>query len=650
MKLNYKFIKYIFPTVALALSSCIYDSYDDGTLGGGSSDEDGDKFYVSFRINEVGLADDDSLEDGEDYEHAIAPNGNNVFFFDEAGTLLSMVELKKENKEDPDDGDNIEATYYTAVINLKNQTVPSSCIVVLNGNKIYKDIVPGKVPDPNVTVGGVLGKIWSDYNNPASIGIDGYNDEGKPYFTMTNSTYFKDGQLQQAVPIEAINLVPEDELDQLPARAVKVYVERMVSKVSFAYDGVNATQPKQFVPEDPKMILFTGFNETGTPQYDTDKSWRVNVVGWGMNGLETKSHIFKNVNPSGNYFSGWSDPANFRTYWSEDPHYEGTYPEQYREAVDNPSLNYYKKMEENGLNQLRNYSYNDLLQRNNLGYVAYLPENTYDADGLRSGLGTRTDLLAGSHIVILAELLSNIDDGNSYTARDVYRDRNNIFYKTEKECFQAKMMELYNTVNSQREMRFRYFCWDENKQNELGEVLIAKTAQTAVGKKYQLWWNGKPFDYEALKSYSPSEYSRPARLTNGDGQRLMWIEGLDIRIDNNTPLKIYNSKGEYLRDATDNDIKSICLEWNGPIDHFKDGKMYYAAPPLITTVNGKDYFGTVRNAWYQFSLVRIKRVGTSVDDDTQEIVPIKVQVEDQLDFSTIMLDWHIIENKLTGVI
>lgn len=159
-------------------------------------------------------------------------------------------------------------------------------------------------------------------------------------------------------------------------------------------------------------------------------------------------------------------------------------------------------------------------------------------------------------------------------------------------------------------------------------------------------------------------------IPHGDGKRLPWPVSGRLVICNSAfvPIDVYTrdlvvagqpNRREYLRPASDNDVKSLLYEWLGATDHFNGGRMYYACgieqdagnyemeDGSVVSRTGR--YGTVRNNWYQFNLKSISGVGVPVDDPGQEIVPDRAGPNDQINVTVSILDWHY-ETTTTPVV
>lgn len=574
-------------------------------------------------------AEDADFVNGSEDEHRIGTSGNFMLFFDENENLMGVTALAipDEHIDKPDD-ENVEARY-VARLAVKDGQLPKYCMLVANGQKVYDrlDQLTGKADD-------VINQIWEE-SDPKKIG---FNDEG--LFTMSSSVYSgTEYKGLVTIPTDIIQYEGEPEDD---TKVLHVHVERMVAKASFKLQsGLSNTFAKDNFKID-YCERFVADGEDMAP--DVNKhAYRVVLTGWNMNAFEKGSYIFKNL-PNGNYFTGWDDAANFRSYWAIDPWYSRTsYAWQYRKAVDN-SLKYYS----GGTTPLRNYSF-DELNDGTFGKYVYFPENTYDANAL-GDLDGRTNVIAGSHLIVCAELESDLD--GSFKKNDVYRDRKNIFYSSAKDCFWALIRDFDYAMKSQIQLRFQHYDWTSTSGSD-GERLTA----LVTGGNYSLYHNGNKVTYDYIMSLPENTILFiDATIKDGDGQVFPWLEGMTIRDESGNTPAIYTSykdgvdsngnpfdnRGNYLRTTDTNDIKSLILEWAGAADHFKDGKMYYAAP--LRLIDG--VYGAVRNAWYRYTLEDVTGLGTSVDNPTEPIIPNETGTLGTLTMKVEILDWHELESNV----
>ena len=710
--------------VLCTFSACINDEFADDVAGTGHTTHPCYlniqlKFDENMSATRAADTNDDNLEYGDHEEHMIGETGNYIILFKD-NNLFDVCELTamtghKHNTEDgrpeKDGGDdsnknngvddNIEATYtYSSKFDAEDEEdFPTSCLVVLNGSEKISKKLEGFKGQKGKGVSDILSIVWDETkveDNPKDIG---FSDDTHKYFTLTNSIYFDENgkkQTTKAIPAEFIGKTLAE------AKLLTIYVERMVAKFSFTTDSeIYAPKKADSETVDP-LIFFEGINENGTIDYQ-DRYWQIKVTGWGINAFETQNYLFKNIkNKQPSYFENWNNASNYRAHWSEDPHYDidnetnevWSYPWQYRWAVDK-ELNYYKALEKvesaNGSNNnlLRNYSYNDIYSETNptidgrltdkFGRIVYTPENTYDPTKYvkesNNSLDSRTNLLAGTHLIVCAELQTILDGTTTYKSNNVYRDRTGIFFESEKDCFVALAYAFNQTMESNSSMKVT--CYDWTNGGVKDKALYAKP----TGDRYFLYYNGEKLTNEYLSTikqeWTDEQFEEwfgsmsPATIRHGDGKLLLWSDKLynqsfpwEIKTDSEVKLALYEKDsfgtdkdghyidipGEFNRYVDADDIKSLLYEWVGAVDHFCDGKMYYPAPVLHNGVKKEkpsqdtmgDY-GVVRNNWYKFKLNDITSFGIPVDAPNEPIVPELIDINDAINVSVSIFDWHLVD-------
>ena len=718
---------------------------------------------------------------GSEAEQIVDVSSSFIIFFDDEGNLFTnpVQDLAdggwdKENEDDyltdderageKEDKNYLEAGYTTRIYpHIDDEgkvTWPSQCLLVLNGpeaDKLKQNIKDKK--EGFTTKEGILGQIWNwDDKNPEKIGR---TKEG--YFTMTNSVYVdKEGNLCNAAIIDKEkHIKPIEELAEIkPEDMLRIRVERMAAKFTFTNEHrLDVDNPDKHYPEERKdllfyptidhdldpLIFFEGISGDGSIIYVATHHWRIRVMGWGINALETENHLFKqvdnlsNTKASGGYFDNWNDPLYYRSYWSKDPHYDDKdntkdgkpliYPWQYRDAVDRGSVSgfhYYNNTPyfndtDPGYSSLKNYSYDYFVNQtypkkedseeiiDNFNRVVYAPENTYG--NLTQNLDSRINLLAGTHLIVCAQLEVNLnDDGETYVVQDWYRDRSGIFYKSERDCFVSFAHSFNQLLRSQESMKYPLYDWSHGGYKFDIKDWIAKPNKgddVKGGMKYMLYNDGyyKVYftdsflaklvdDKEKPQGYmTPEQFTttfgqmKAANILYGDGKLLPWFEDANNNLllkiktcsvsENGTPvggsddLYIYEKDDDSKQasnglveeivpgkersaeydgpNATDDDIKSLLYDWVGPVDHFNQGKMYYAAPVLHNGANKPEKdrsqktlgdYGVVRNNWYQFNLKDIINIGTPVSAPDEPIVPNNVNIDDVINFTVKIIDWH----------
>lgn len=748
--------------VLLAFASCINDDFADDTT---CVDSDDTPWYLGLQLQfdaselSTRATGDTNDPEGTHGEHEIGEVGNYAILFDDKENLFGVYPLTMSL---PDVGHNDYESDVTKegdylrllhVYRRKNK-LPESCLVVLNASdELCKKLEEYDRKRFEAKLSDVLEEVWKDNNNPKNIG---FADSEHKYFTMTNSIYLDDTEKKDVVSIK--NKIYPTIQEALQNRT-KVYVERMVAKFSITNEHKNEHTDKYqeddktdpdlvFYPAidhglDP-LIFFEGLSEDGKIIYVATHNWRIRVTGWGINALETQNNLFKKIQTDGGYFNDWYAEEYFRSYWSEDPHYgdkdkDGKpliYPWQYRDAVDRESVNgfhYYNntsyfKFKDPGYSSLKNYSYGYFVNQtypkkedsegikiiDNFNRVVYAPENTYG--DLTQNLDSRINLLAGTHLIVCAQLEVDLNDNGKYVVQDWYRDRSGIFYKSERDCFVSFAHSLNQLLRSQESMKYPLYDWIHRgyKFGKTKKDWIAKPNRgddvEKRGMKYMLYYDSEVLpdtyltdtylaklvdDKEKPEGYmTPEQFTerfgqmKAANILYGDGKLLPWFEDNANKLLLTIKTCSVNENGEFVDrgsddlyiyekdddskqasnglvaeivpgkkrsaeydgpNATDDDIKSLLYDWVGPVDHFNQGKMYYAAPVLHNGANKPEKdrsqktlgdYGVVRNNWYQFNLKDIINIGTPVSAPDEPIVPNNVNIDDVINFTVKIIGWH----------
>lgn len=651
---------------------------------------------------------------GTEDEHDMSTAYKNFAILFQDNKLIGIYDFAGSNKDNVKENEYPEAKYTNVIriptkVKVEEWSTDCSCLVVLNGSaKIYNQL---KEYEEGANISEILGEVWEEFD-PKNIG---FADLNHTYFTMTNSVFYDDNnKLHAAEKFDPTKYIKKT-YAEAASDPIIVYVERMVAKLTYSEKhekGYLYPLEKENASTVEQVWLYNGYNDEekdangldagNIKVQDITKYCRIQVTGWGVNALESESYIFKNI-PSDYYFWGWNAPNYYRSYWCEDLNYGGSYPWQYRYAVDKKGrFGYYSDKDKPS--PLTNFSYVDFFNlsvESEYYRKVYVPENTYGDDVLKVDYDNRTNLLAGTHLIVCADLL--VDEGvkdleiggeispiGSYVGINLYRDRIGVYYKKQIDCLAELVRQFNHSLNSESTMKFYYYDWTgaTTSDNSDGIMFAAKTAGN-----YQLYYDDIPLTpTEVQKLLSSSDITlSTAYIKDGDGKLLPWtddwISHFTIKKKNADgsydALEVYDGDYDYWEEElkkenntrygykegnagyqapkhpvtslnTTNIIKSLLFEWVGAVDHFNEGKMYYALPILH---NGAQYpieadmttlgnYGVVRNHWYIFTLEDILRIGTPVDKPEDPIVPNRVKTNDQLNFKVKIINWHEIETTV----
>lgn len=717
------FLQVLLVLCALAtLASCVSDKFWEQLEASRNPEPETTPYYMSLTVlnpsgSSVGntrAVGDADYEDGTGLEHQVGEEGNYVILLNGDKTLYGVYPLKLYKWQDYEyEGDDTKEAAYIYITHFyhdEKKALPQYGLVVMNADKSISDWLEGLPKSDENSEADILKKVWEEKSNPKKIGFGEGDGDNPKYFTLTNSAYVNDGSAQVAVKIPKDRIYKS--LDLAKKNPVTVYVERMVARFDFGFEEPTAANEETKTEHTYKPVttlaisMFDGYDPS-QKSHDDDPTYpgeiittdiveksQIKVTGWGINALETQSYPFKSIAANG--AADWNDEALHRYLWGMDPHYTQNntdkYPWQFREAIQKGDLDYY----EQGASPLKNYSYNDFVNKG-IERTVYTPENTYNADILNSlYLDGRNNVLAGTHLIVCAELKTNFyglnkeiypNSNDELESHDLYRDITGVYYPTAKLCLAELVRRFNRDLTSNPVMRYHYYYWNAEDDNELkqnnfnnGEEFIARPSGD-----YQLYLKDdkegwKPFTYASVMNLDDDKVVLPsATILNGDGQVLPWVASLIDKLDirkgpkDTDRLPIYKKDYDYvedeaeikkgnapkpkrpgINDATRNDIKSLLLEWLGAVDHFQGGKMYYAEAIEHRLGYDDKYqayqtgsYGVVRNTWHQITLTDIKYLGTPIDNPDQPIVPNGVVLKDQVNFTIKMLPWHGVSTTVT---
>ena len=651
-------LNFLLLTVLLGTAGCIYDSPDENF-----NEEVGEKNIIGYMAMNLQMSGDDTrasvgdeFEFGNNGEVALASNAGHyaIFYNSESKVPVAIASLTGMNKDESGDKNAIYSVVFATIVGRSEYKEDfeklEKCIVLLNSSV-------------------QMTELWSKTETEllsTTVNSPYYTDSnGIQYMTMSNAIYAEGNTAKVSSTVDPTKIFPTqmEAIEQAwkGNAAVTAYVERLVGKVKLRYENeaYNQGAEKIFTPSNNEMITCEKINENGIPYY-SDKhangnryQYRIKVTGWGINALEQESYLFRQIQPNRGYFTGWNNAGVKRAYWAEDPNYgRATYPSQFRPAVDNTAIHYYKGRN----NILRNRSFTELNASH--GIYNYALENTYDfADATFSNLHDgKLEYLAGSHIILCAELQSNIEDGVNFKATDIYRDRTGNFYRNQKECIKAMVSIFNNQLESHSFLKYTYYDWTNGGGNT---TLYAMTKGS-----YNLWIGNTKVTGANIDQIADNLLS-DATIAQGDGQQILWTDDFKIKDDQGNELQIYtlidevdSKNNKKLRTANPNDIKSLIYQYVGAMEHFNGGKMYYAIPLGLvkaandnsTTQSKYSIYGLVRNCVYDILIHDITGLGTSVDNVNEPIIPNKTYNNERLFISFDILDWHLTEQNVPGVI
>lgn len=405
-----------------------------------------------------------------------------------------------------------------------------------------------------------------------------------------------------------------------------------------------------------------------------------------------------------NGFAGWNSEQRHRSYWSVDPHYNVTdtfnvdgvttkygrhfYPWQFRKAADRSDIISIQagmaagSDREFGVPVLRYNSYNDLYWAEE---ALYVHDNTFDPNVFHPEddkyYDGRASILVGPHLLVTGELYLP-KPGGEYMGEfgvypDIYSDRMRRYYLTEADWVKMFVRDFNRALVAQERMAFPVYDWDGVSSGKANHSYIASPSgscqlflrqraanftnfdtsvttleQTENGVTYSL----TPVTYtliDNLLKESGVHISIITNARNGDGRLLPWVSkdgvnwmdfGLVVRNPEGNKLAFRETKeAENVTryDWTYDMYMSLFHEWFGPVDHYKEGKLYYAGEIKHDPNNlDNNFYGIVRNHLYKFHVNSINGIGTPIDDLDQIIIPEKYAYNDMIMVYLEVIPYH----------
>ena len=681
----------LFAVAALGLSACT-----DARIGGDNPPTPSPDFsvvsgYLGFQLQDFEAESTRSthLEYEDDYERfewfnkgskderAIIdnPDCNWVLFFNSDLSYYGGAKLQK-----PDEVSVASNVYVAPRPEVEDITVfPAYALVVLNSDperieELDKELAAAGTEAVKKVL-TYLNKV--DTGDPESLAMY----EG--YFTMSSNVY-RDGDSNEVVALTALNpdgpvFYETQEEAVLPENLTTFYVERLLAKFTLIIQDRN----RHFDTDKPIVVDGEGRIKVRMEYASTDKeskdimtNWKVNLVNWGLNGLEKNTMLVKSlaVNPSSypwqpeeNFYPGWNSTYMNRSFWAIDENYiSGVYPDQYRQALNDADVkaattnNIYSedydasKGLSKGAYTLVYKSYNSYADRSDSKYSL---ENTFSASLFdNQDISSNPWLRSGTHIILASQLIfddmdSDVDmtkvDASGFMEGVSDKFFSNGLYWSEKALKQQAIATLFTNIyyNKKGEQIpdvvnggfVEYINTDEHPLDDVAPI--------ADGE-------GNPLTHEDLEVNADKYFEfGPAFIKGGDGWVSLKVKDgvtLQARYKNQETGEINNVP------IPEAQLVAYIYRFTNLAKHYKEGRMYYALPVRhnlasqsfehnpVKEVATADY-GVVRNTWYRITVGSILKPGTPVDDPEQPIIPNPEPDEKSLGVEVDIIPWRTVD-------
>ncbi|MCH5221502.1 MAG: Mfa1 fimbrilin C-terminal domain-containing protein [Muribaculaceae bacterium] len=672
---------------SLGLWSCTQD-LDDPTTTDPNTSISGTAGYLGFQLEDAEASSrsthkeyDDDYErfewfnKGTANERAIIDNSesNRVLFFNSDYSYYGSGKLSRPEIT------GLKSNIYVAQKPLEVEGLPAYALVVLNADPERMDVLDTDLYAAGTSaVKTVLNYINEvDTDNPESLAMyDGH-------FTMSSTAYRGEevDTISVLTPLNPAGPVFYETVEEavMPENLTTFYVERLLSKFTLIIKDGN----RRFNTTD--AIIINGPNKLKIRQEyapadglakDIMSDWKINLVNWGINGLEKNTYLVKTLveNPVAfpwdlkeNFYIGWNSPTLYRSYWALDENYStGIYPDQYRQALDVEGVlaattNNIYTADYSATEGLAKGDYTLIYKPYN-AYTdrtenKYSLENTFDVSVMNDqDIASQPWLRCGTHIILTAQFIVNeIDkdvdltnvDATGFISGVADKYFSNGLYWSEKALKEQAIATLMTNIyyNKKGDQIADVVNGGFVEYINSDEHVLDDVAPVADGE-------GNALTHEELAVNADKYFEfGPAFIKGGDG----WVS---LKKKDDVTLKaryINKDTGEItLGEITDAQLVSYIYRFTNLAKHYKEGRMYYALPirhnlesesfesnPVTTVVTG-DY-GVVRNTWYRLTINSIQRPGTPVDDPDQPIIPNPEPDDKSLGVEVEILPWRTVE-------
>jgi hypothetical protein len=520
---------------------------------------------------------------GSDYENAIA--GAVFIFFDENGDWVAQtdideaISLSGTNTQTDPAVLNVEkyGEYVVPVNNIQTNYKPTKLVTILN-------------PPADFVTCRTLSELYSTLTADMYKNVKaGESDAtGTNYFTMSTSSFVKDGSAVYVTPLVDEDFHATEALAEADTTPVEIYVERLAAKVEVTDAEFNKEDKVAGVDHVFKLGNYVIFGFNNSQSQDI----YVKLCSWGLNGTSPKSYILKNIDASwtdaGLGFT-WNVVGDYRSYWGKSQFYgQSGYPEYYvKDDYDNGNykLNYYSQNEHNGA-----------LSTATTSAPQYCFENTNTSDVLSTKMvdGTRSFVnyqAATTSALIVAQLVDK--DGNALGGDFV----------------------KYNG---------RLYSYD--------------------GYAQFVW--GKFKDTADFKDILESDVT----ISNGDflnGRVIVQLTSTGVGHAGDKAESINATLAAFNNDRTNDAVgyKNGFMYYNVPIKHLNATLDTRSDYDLLTIPEG--HYGVVRNHWYKLSITDITNLGHGIINPDEPIVPNPDTDDYFVNVKINILSWKQISQTVT---
>lgn len=574
--------------VLAALTGCVYDKYTPEEC----AYSDDAIYHLAFVLNSPAArysddtkASDEGLETSQIGSEILVKRVD-LFFYTGGGlpqgksqiNRYTVTEFKQEAST-PLTEDNITNKVSDFAVELPFR--PYQMLIAINLDDAQSALLQGKtLAEVRELQSSGFGS-WAGAATTVQYNGTSYSDITP--FRMSSSTYLNE-RGQERCELLIPNSYIFETAEKAKAHPMPVYIERMAARVNVVKPDAGTTF------RVPIVTKYEGISS------------EVEILGWGLNGLNKKVYYYKKINSGwtfGNWSIGWNESAKFRSHWAEDPNYKsGTYPKNYEDikngtlTMDACDLQYLSWNELKG-----NFSTSGANTRT-LNPL-YCLENTADGSILSTVRSDNQLYPRVTHVLVKAKLsfargtAFNSDPDGYLTETNFYRHRG-VFYT---------INNILPTVVAD--------------QKSDGVVLYQDAAHTI---------EADASCFELTHLYGEMLYPKvkdAITLYDGSGNAVAKDVWKSVRVD-----------GFY----------EGLFYYKIPIEHLEP------APSPLGAQYPTAQYGVVRNHNYIISISEeLKGIGTGIVDKDEPIVPVTEDRDYMVSVSVVVSNWKQFENRFVFV-
>lgn len=625
--------KFIVPALALGmLAACSDDNKFDGPAE--ETNETSRVQYLNISISggdALGRAGNDAdYDDGVDDESKI--KSVYLVFYDAAGQFVTSVGPKNVGTNDDEfvdggnDPFNVEKILNATVAIELEKGAADPAFVMCYINPIQTgSTATGDGANDNASLNtATIGEIKNIKRTEVFK-----TENSTKYFGMSNSVYYKDGDLVRATPIPAgaLKLKKEEINDETPS--VTIHVERYAAKVKVSYNEAQ-NDPATVGAYKLKFNVENWYLNAREKEYFVSKSFTKTVNGNGIGAMGAENAPFTgtgSLSEQLSHWTTWNAPELYRSFWARSVSYfSSNYPDVSDDITETS-------------NYLVDYfSYNKITQGSDKvgltsGNAIYARENTIGGNALNGATNT---LAALSSVVLVGKYsLDGYDENTTF-----YVKEKNVYFKPEdaKEgdlTIYKGLLQNNNTLMVQTS--------EETENAEAGYAFVDGDENDAVMNLFEIY---HPFgktesavSVRIKKSVTDPELAAAKLYYVISGVRKK-LTTADVEAMNNLLFANIGTMDAYTDGMAYFSIPIRHLGWQ------RNGNANKDSETINWSLVKEGDFGIVRNHSYNINITSFGAgLGSGIFDPNKPIVPEKSKTTWYGKYDLRILSWRVVPTQ-----